>query len=102
MAGLVPKQQLQKYLRELTPEARTLLAAELERARARGEEPPGAALILEELRSEAFAGRKPPRPSHPQRLFFTPLEPFLVDDAPARKHRGRISRAGFRYLTLAG
>jgi hypothetical protein len=94
LAEALAKQGLKQYLRELTPEARTLLAAELERARARGEEPPGASLILEELRSDAYdAGRKGPRPGHPQRLFFAPHEPFLVDDAPLRKHRGRISRA---------
>ena len=94
MADAVPNDKLRKYLGELTPEARALLAAELERALLRGEEPPGAALILEQLRREARnAGRKLPRPGNPQRLFFTPLEPFLVDDAPARKHRGRIARA---------
>ena len=57
-------------------------------------EPPGAALILEQLRSEARGtGRKMPRPGNPQRLFFVPLEPFLVDDTPGRKHRGRVARA---------
>lgn len=94
MADAVPNEKLRKYLSELTPEARALLAAELERALLRGEEPPGAAQILEQLRHDARnAGRKLPRPGNPQRLFFTPLEPFLVDDAPERKHRGRVARA---------
>ena len=94
MADAVPNEKLRKYLRELTPEAQGLLAAELERALLRGEEPPGASLILNHLRSEArSAGRKMPRPGNPQRLFFAPLEPFLVDDAPERKHRGRVPRA---------
>ena len=94
MADAVPSEKLRKYLSELKPEARALLAAELERALLRGDEPPGAALILEQLRSDArSAGRKMPRPGNPQRLFFVPLEPFLVDDAPARKHRGRVARA---------
>ena len=93
MADAVPNEKLRKYLRELTPQARGLLAAELERAMLRGEEPPGASLILDQLRSEARrAGRKLPRPGNPQRLFFAPLEPFLVDDAPERKHRGRVPR----------
>jgi hypothetical protein len=35
----------------------------------------------------------PPRIGHPARLFFTPLEPFLVDDRPDRKHNGRIARS---------
>src|SRR6267154_6804437 len=93
MAEAVPEVKLRQYLRELTPEARALLASGLERARARGEAPPGAEMILAQLRSEGDnAGRKPQRPGTPQRLFFAPLEPFLVDDT-ARKHRGRIPRA---------
>ena len=94
MAEAVPNDKLRQYLRELTPEARALLAAELERAMLRGDEPPGASFILDELRSEARnSGRKMPRVGNPQRLFFSPLEPFLVEDAPERKHRGRLSRA---------
>jgi len=92
MADAVPKEKLRQYLRELKPEAKSLLAAELERALARGEEPPGAEMILEELRDEARnSGRSAPRPGNPQRLFLSPLEPFLVDDVE-RKHRGRIPR----------
>jgi hypothetical protein len=94
MAEAVPNEKLRQYLRELKPEARALLAAELERALLRGDEPPAASFILEELRREArVAGRQMPRLGNPQRLFFAPLEPFLVDDGPERKHRGRISRA---------
>jgi len=94
MAEGLPIERLRQFLRELKPEARALLAAELERAMMRGEEPPGASFILDELRSDARnAGRKLPRVSNPQRLFFAPLEPFLVDDSPERKHRGRICRA---------
>ena len=48
MADAVPSEKLRQYLRELKPEARALLAAELERALLRGEEPPGAALILKQ------------------------------------------------------
>jgi len=94
MAEAVPNEKLRQYLRELTPEARALLAAELERARLRGENPPGADMILEELRVETRdTGRKLPRLGNAQRLFFAPVEPFLVDDTPERKHRGRIARA---------
>ena len=51
-------------------------------------------MILEELRADTRdAGRKLPRLGNAQRLFFAPIEPFLVDDTPERKHRGRISRA---------
>src|SRR2546423_11320121 len=94
MADAAPNERLREYLRELKAGARALLAAALERARARGGGPRGALLILEALGSDTRReGRKLPRVSPPQRLFFAPLEPFLVDDAPERKHRGRISRA---------
>jgi hypothetical protein len=92
MAEALPKEKLRQYLRELSPEAKSLLAAELERALLRGEPPPGAEMILEELRGEARgSGRAAPRPGNPQRVFLAPLEPFLVDDVE-RKHRGRIPR----------
>src|SRR5262249_15281355 len=93
MAEALPKDKLRQYLRELTPEAKALLAAELERALLRGEPPPGAEMILEELRSEARnGGRQMQRAGNPARLFLVPLEPFLVDDVE-RKHRGRVPRA---------
>lgn len=94
MADAVPNERLRDYLRELKPEARALLATELERAELRGDSPAGASFILDALRSNARkGGRKLPRVGNPQRLFFVPLEPFLVDDAPERKHRGRLARA---------
>lgn len=93
MAEALPNEKLRQYLRELKPEARALLAAELERAVLSGAEPPGASAILEELRTHVRReGRRVPRIGNPQRLFFMPVEPFLVDDRPERKHRGRISR----------
>src|ERR1700759_4649910 len=76
MADAVPIEKLRQSLRELKPEAKSLLAAELERALARGEAPPGAEMILAELRGEARgSGRSTPRPGNPQRLFLMPLEP---------------------------
>jgi hypothetical protein len=86
------KERVRDYLRELKPEARALLAAELERAQLRGEDPPGAAFILEALRDATRAtSRKLPRVGNPQQLFFAPLEPFLVDHATERRLQGRIS-----------
>lgn len=94
MADAPPDGKLRQYLLELKPEARSLLASELERALLRGEAPPGASAILEQLRKTARQeGRKLPRVGNPQRLFFTAVEPFLVDDLPERKHLGRIARA---------
>jgi len=94
MADAPPSNKLRQYLLELRPEARALLASELERAVLRGEAPPGATAILEQLRRTTRAeGRKLPRVGNPQRLFFAAVEPFLVSDVPERKHIGRIARA---------
>lgn len=94
MADAPPSKKLRQYLLELRPEARSLLASELERALLRGEAPPGASAILEQLRKTARQeGRKLPRVGNPQRLFFAAAEPFLVSDVRERKHLGRIARA---------
>src|SRR5947207_15318494 len=96
MADAPPNDKLRQYLLELKPQARSLLASELERALLRGEAPPGASAILEQLRRTARReGRRLPRIGDPQRLFFSAVEPFLVDDPPRRKHgrgaaRGRV------------
>src|SRR6187401_98399 len=94
MADAPPSEKLRQYLLELKPQARDLLASELERAALRGEAPPGASVILEQLRKTARQeGRRLPRIGNAQRLFFAAVEPFLVDDVPERKHLGRIARA---------
>jgi hypothetical protein len=46
------------------------------------------------------SGAKALRFGDPARLFFKPLEPFLVDDTPDHKHRGRIARATLQPLWL--
>src|SRR4051812_23315011 len=94
MADAPPSEKLRQYLLELKPQARVLLASELERALLQGEAPPGASVILEQLRKTARQeGHKLPRIGNAQRLFFAPIEPFLVNDVPERKHIGRIARA---------
>jgi len=89
----LPVDRLRDYLRELKPEARALLMAELERGRLRGEELPAIGLILHELRAAAPHERAlPPRIGDPQRLFFASIEPFLIDDRSGRKRAGRVAR----------
>ena len=78
--GGLPVERLRGYLQELKPEARALLLAELERGRQRGDVVPGAELILQELRRALDEGEQAlPQAGEPARLFFQPLEPFLVD-----------------------
>src|SRR6185312_2456206 len=93
MADAAAAEELRQYLLALRPQARALLSEELERTVLRGEELPGASTILEQLRNAArLGGDKLPRAGNAQRLFFDPVEPFLVDGVPHRKLLGRIAR----------
>ena len=76
-----------------------MLIAELERGLLHGSSPAGAELVLAELRRSLRDGQsKSARFGDPARLFFQPIEPFLVDDGPDHKHRGRIARAALEPL----
>ncbi len=86
-------EQLREYLRTLKPEARAMLIVELERDLLRGEDVAGSQLILHELRRTIrAAGQKVPRIGDAARLFFAPLEPFLINDAADHQRIGRIAR----------
>ncbi|HEU5276611.1 MAG TPA: hypothetical protein VFU97_23355 [Xanthobacteraceae bacterium] len=109
--------KLRGFLRELTPRARAMLLAELERSESRGEPMPGMELIIRELRevegatapaaaAPAAAPAPPAQPATAQpstaqpnddsqaaQLFFAFLEPFFVDDDPEHPHMGRLPRA---------
>ena len=92
MADGLLVERLRQYLKDLQPNARALLMAELERGLLRGEDMPGAELVLQELRRQARNNSPAKRPGNLARLFFQPLEPFLVDDIVTRHHPGRIAR----------
>ena len=78
-----------------------MLIAELERGLLHGSSPAGAELVLTELRRSLREGStKSSRFGDPARLFFQPVEPFLVDDVPDHKHRGRIARSALEPLWL--
>jgi HPt (histidine-containing phosphotransfer) domain-containing protein len=103
MAGLDQHavERLRAYLQELNPGARSLLIAELERGVLRGDEMAGAELILSELRRGIRQSQSTSqRIGHHARLFFAPLEPFIVDDVPDHKHRGRIARSAIEPIWL--
>jgi hypothetical protein len=88
-----PVERLREYLRTIKPEARALLIAELERAQLRGDDTPGNDLVLAELRHTVRAeAQQMPRMADAARLFFTPLEPFLIDAAADHKRVGGIAR----------
>jgi hypothetical protein len=81
-------ERLRRYLEDLKPEARASLLAGLEAGALRSDQLPEADLILAELRRMRAVPREPPSPD---RLFFSPVTPFVIDDDPARKHPGRIA-----------
>jgi len=87
-----PAERLRTYLRELKPEARALLLAELERGALSGDDVPGSDLILRELRRMVPPAPPAGLPSA-DRLFFAPIEPFVIVDNPGRKHRGRVAQS---------
>jgi hypothetical protein len=90
----LPVDRLRQYLRELPPGARALLITELERALLRGEDIPGGDMVLQEVRTAVReAGQPVPRIGNPARLFFRPVEPFLIDSVPRRKLESRITRS---------
>jgi hypothetical protein len=92
--GTSPVERLRQYLREISPEARALLLRELERGALSGKPFPGLDLILDELRAEQrAAGQTHERLDAPDRRFFLPIEPFLVDEELPDRIIGRIARA---------
>lgn len=87
-------ERLRGYLRELKPQALALLMSEVERAVNRGDDVTGGDLILNELRQILRdTGSASPRNENAVRLFFHPLEPFLVNDVVDHRHPCRIARA---------
>jgi hypothetical protein len=86
-------ERLREYLRNLKPEARSMLVQELERGLLRGDDTPGNQFVLEELRRTIRVEAQPvPRIGDAARLFFTPFEPFLFDGRADHKSIGRIAR----------
>jgi hypothetical protein len=86
-------ERLREYLRTLKPAARSLLVQKLERSLLRGEENAASEIVLQELRCAIRADAQPvPRIGDAARLFFTPLEPFLIDARADHRRVGRIAR----------
>jgi hypothetical protein len=86
-------ERLREYLRALKPEARSLLVQELERNLRSGDESGDNELVLQELQRAIRADVQPvPHIGDAARLFFAPIEPFLVDARADHKRTGRIAR----------
>lgn len=86
-------EHLIQYLRQLAPQVRGRLLAELERLHLLGEDIPHSEPLITALRAEFRAtGQNHYRVGNPSRYFFEPLEPVLVDRAPERVNSGQIAR----------
>jgi len=100
MAGVeTTVERLRKFLRELSPGARSLLVGELERSVLRGDAVAGGDLVLQELRRIMREQRdETARLDESAQLLFKPLELFLVDDRGDHKHLGRVARTSLEAL----
>lgn len=97
MIGLdLPIDRVLEYARRLSPEQRAILLAEFDRKRLLGEEVSESDPMVRALRRMVRSSKVgAPRIPSPSRLFFDPVEPFIVDDVPRQPRRGRIARASF-------
>src|SRR5690349_5447880 len=76
-------EKLRGFLRELTPRARALLLAELERSEQRGQPLPGGDLIMRELREADKAAVRSAEKAVAKSVEATPAKPAVVADAPS-------------------
>jgi hypothetical protein len=82
-----------EFLQRLTPLTRSCLLTELERLDGCGADMPGTADIQAKLRAEFRKdGSTQNRANSPSRVFFLPLEPFLIDGSPDHDNFGRLPR----------
>lgn len=99
MADAETIDRLKQYLRELSPRARTLLIGEFERSLLVRDDALVTDLVLQQMRVIMREQRdSAPRIGHCARLFFKPLEPFLVDARTHHNHPGRIARQSLESL----
>ena len=82
-----------EFLQRLSPLTRSCLLAELERLELCGIDMPGSADLQARLRAELRPDGVTDGARTPSRYFFAPLEPLLVDGAPAHANSGRIARS---------
>ncbi|MCC2112742.1 MAG: hypothetical protein KDJ16_11970 [Hyphomicrobiales bacterium] len=86
--------KLKHYLIGLPPETRRTLIRGLETAKARGDDASQYELIMTAAR-EAFGSEDEsfPQRTTPKRLFFKPVEPFLISETLPKKQRAQIHRS---------
>jgi hypothetical protein len=85
--------RVRDYLKNMTPQARRNLLAEIERMQMYGETMPGADVLLALLHAEfRGSGETHDRLGNPSRHFFQPIEALFVNRPAERTCAGQISR----------
>jgi hypothetical protein len=93
-------ERLRHYLGQLPPQSQAMLMREFERAIERGQDVAVATLVLEQLRMMVRSNEDDrPRTGDLARLFFQPLDPFLVDGSAAVRP-GQVRRASLSPIWL--
>jgi hypothetical protein len=91
-------ERLKAYLAQLPPKSQALLMREFEKAVEKGNDDDLALLVLEQLRLIVRAAdtNDRQRSIEPSRIFFRPVEPFLVEDretlSPGQIRRGSLAQ----------
>jgi hypothetical protein len=86
-------ENLTEYVRQLSPQVRSRLLAELERLHLLGEDIPHTDALMAALRAEfRTGGERHYSLGNPSRYFFEALEPVLENGAPERANSGQIAR----------
>lgn len=92
----LPIGKLRAFLRELPEQTQALLARELEKALIRGDNIPAGEFLLQELRAALATNDTAAGMEAAAKLFFGPIEPFLIDEGFDQK--GRIARSAMTPL----
>jgi hypothetical protein len=86
-------EQIRSFILELPADSRLSLMRALDRARLKGERDPVKDLLMDAMRDVVRqSAEEVPRVYTASRLFFEPLEDFLINEELPTKLRGRISR----------
>lgn len=98
---VTPVDRLRAYLLDLPEAAKGRLASELGKARARGEDIPGADLILSVIAPEPTRQVGDDVQAEVRTHALAPLAPFIIDEKLERKARGRIESRSIEAIWIA-
>ncbi|MEM6382492.1 MAG: hypothetical protein AAF739_07460 [Pseudomonadota bacterium] len=92
--------RLSSYLSDLSDDSRQMLVQTIDRARARGEDSPVHAIIMDAVRDVPQPAGNTARPLSAERRFFDPVEPFLIGTPIDEKIPGHVERKSLRSIWI--